>query len=219
MSLASTSGFTYIIGELAFSLFQSLFMAHRPNPTLLCPLNCTEHMEEDDETPRALPRWVELEYNVCFASPAPIDYLTIFVFPTSQHMRTLAGPYSSVKFTHLSRTAQKSLSDAFTFSASSVPTFDPSAPPQVHSSRNETSQNITAPKTATLGLAKASCLEEGIMHLLENSSCELKLENVCLLDPKAEKELSPEDGDGRFSGFLFGVSGSAFGILPRFRCL
>lgn len=23
-------------------------------------------MEEDDETARALPRWVELEYNVCF---------------------------------------------------------------------------------------------------------------------------------------------------------
>lgn len=56
--------------------------------------------------------------------------------------------------------------------------------------------------------AKASCLEEGIMHLLEDPNCDLRLENVCLLDPKAETELSPEDGDGRFAGFLFGVSGS-----------
>ncbi|KAG7095996.1 hypothetical protein E1B28_006678 [Marasmius oreades] len=30
------------------------------------------------------------------------------------------------------------------------------------------------------------------------------LGKVCLLDPKAEKELSPEDGDGRFQWFLFG---------------
>jgi len=30
------------------------------------------------------------------------------------------------------------------------------------------------------------------------------IEKVCLLDPKAEKELSPEDGDGRFEWFLFG---------------
>jgi hypothetical protein len=32
------------------------------------------------------------------------------------------------------------------------------------------------------------------------------IEKVCLLDPKAEKELSPKDGDGRFEWFLFGVS-------------
>lgn len=32
------------------------------------------------------------------------------------------------------------------------------------------------------------------------------LDKVCLLDPRAEKELSPEDGDGRFEWFLFGVS-------------
>ncbi|EIM87066.1 DUF431-domain-containing protein [Stereum hirsutum FP-91666 SS1] len=131
-------------------------------------------MEEDDETARALPRWVELEYN---------------------HMRTLAGSKSTVKFTHLSRTASKSLSDAF---------LDPSSPSQLLSSGDASPQNITGPKSATIGLAKASCLEEGIMHLLNDSNCELRLENVCLLDPKAETELSPEDGDGRFAGFLFG---------------
>jgi ribosome biogenesis SPOUT family RNA methylase Rps3 len=31
------------------------------------------------------------------------------------------------------------------------------------------------------------------------------LERVCLLDPRAEREISPEDGDGRFEWFLFGV--------------
>lgn len=35
----------------------------------------------------------------------------------------------------------------------------------------------------------------------------IPLEKVCLLDPKAEKELAPEDGDGRFQWFLFGVCG------------
>lgn len=34
----------------------------------------------------------------------------------------------------------------------------------------------------------------------------IPLDKVCLLDPRAESELSPEDGDGRFSWFLFGVS-------------
>ena len=33
----------------------------------------------------------------------------------------------------------------------------------------------------------------------------IPLDKVCLLDPKAEKELAPEDGDGRFEWFLFGV--------------
>jgi hypothetical protein len=36
----------------------------------------------------------------------------------------------------------------------------------------------------------------------------IPLERVCLLDPRAEQEISPEDGDGRFSWFLFGVSTS-----------
>lgn len=120
-------------------------------------------------------------------------------------MRTLAGSKSTVKFTHLSRTASKSLSDAF---------LDPSSPSQLLSSGDASPQNITGPKSATIGLAKASCLEEGIMHLLDDSNCGLRLENVCLLDPKAETELSPEDGDGRFAGFLFGVSGS-----PNVRCI
>lgn len=137
-------------------------------------------------------------------------------------MRTLAGSHSAVKFTHLSRTAQKSLSDAFTSSASSMPFLDPSVPPQILSLGRESTHNTAAPKAVTIGLAKASCLEEGIMHLLEDPSCELKLENVCLLDPKAEKELNPEDGDGRFAGFLFGVSvfsGHSFSFSWSMSCV
>lgn len=38
------------------------------------------------------------------------------------------------------------------------------------------------------------------------NSLGLSVNDVCLLDPKAELELSPEDGDGRFKWFLFGVS-------------
>jgi len=42
----------------------------------------------------------------------------------------------------------------------------------------------------------------GVRELMMNHN--VPIEKVCLLDPKAEKELSPEDGDGRFRWFLFG---------------
>jgi hypothetical protein len=43
-------------------------MAHlRQRPTNII---FREHMEEDDPTPRALPRWVELEYTVSTTSPS-----------------------------------------------------------------------------------------------------------------------------------------------------
>ena len=45
---------------------------------------------------------------------------------------------------------------------------------------------------------------EGIIELLKKQ--DVPLDKVCLLDPKAEQALSPEDGDGRFAWFLFGVS-------------
>jgi ribosome biogenesis SPOUT family RNA methylase Rps3 len=54
-------------------------------------------------------------------------------------------------------------------------------------------------------LAEASCHQEGVLDLIKERLGG-SLEKVCLLDPKAEKELSPEDGDGRFEWFLFGVS-------------
>lgn len=53
------------------------------------------------------------------------------------------------------------------------------------------------------GLAAFSCHREGIMERMQAER--VSLDKVCLLDPKAETELSPEDGDGRFEWFLFGV--------------
>ncbi|KAJ7825853.1 SAM-dependent RNA methyltransferase [Mycena olivaceomarginata] len=104
-------------------------------------------MEEDDETAKAIPPWVELEY---------------------AHMRMLAGPAAKIHFTSLSKASRDSLSTVFGSEA---------------------------------GLANASCHQEGVLELLK---AQTSLEKVCLLDPKAELALSPEDGDGRFEWFLFG---------------
>ena len=59
--------------------------------------------------------------------------------------------------------------------------------------------------SADAKLAKASVHQKGVMDILEPELC-TSLERVCLLDPKAREELKPEDGDGRFDCFLFGVS-------------
>jgi len=53
-------------------------------------------------------------------------------------------------------------------------------------------------------LAQASCYEYGIIDLIKDGGSDTNIEKVCLLDPKAEQELSPDDGDGRFEYFLFG---------------
>ncbi|KAA1474640.1 DUF431-domain-containing protein [Dentipellis sp. KUC8613] len=90
------------------------------------------------------------------------------------HMLTFAGPASTVLFTHLSPSASSSLS------ATLAPNPTSASPPR----------------------AKAECHTAGILDLLKERG--IPLEKVCLLDPKAESELSPEDGDGRFSCFLFG---------------
>jgi len=57
-----------------------------------------------------------------------------------------------------------------------------------------------APENDTL--AYASCHEMSMLDLMKQSS--VSLQEVCLLDPKAEENLSPLDGDGRFLWFLFG---------------
>ncbi|KIJ94080.1 hypothetical protein K443DRAFT_684030 [Laccaria amethystina LaAM-08-1] len=108
-----------------------------------------EHMEEDEETTKSIPPWVELEY---------------------AHMRTLAGPESHVQFTHLSKSSRDFLRS----------TFDAQED----------------------NLASVSFHQPGVIGLLAESS--IPLNKVCLLDPKAKKGLSPEDGDGRFEWFLFG---------------
>jgi hypothetical protein len=57
-------------------------------------------------------------------------------------------------------------------------------------------------------LADANCHQAGVLELIREQLGEgsSSLQKVCLLDPKAELPLSPDDGDGRFEWFLFGVS-------------
>ncbi|KAI1787298.1 DUF431-domain-containing protein [Ganoderma leucocontextum] len=112
-----------------------------------------EHMEEDENTPKSLPRWVELEY---------------------MHMRTLAGAGAAVHFTHLSEASAGTLASLFADEAE-----------------------------ASNARASAYAHQKSVLELMEEKG--VPLERVCLLDPKAEKELAPEDGDGRFEWFLFGV--------------
>ncbi|KAF5325451.1 hypothetical protein D9619_009971 [Psilocybe cf. subviscida] len=109
-----------------------------------------EHMEEDDESSKTIPPWVELEY---------------------AHMRMLAGPDARVMFTSLSKASCDFIDASF------------------------------GSKAGT-NLAAFSCHREGIMERMQAEG--ISLDKVCLLDPKAESELSPEDGDGRFQWFLFG---------------
>lgn len=58
--------------------------------------------------------------------------------------------------------------------------------------------------------ASAFAHTEGVMDFMRRKG--IPLEKVCLLDPKAEKPLAPEDG-GLFEWFLFGVSEYIFRSL------
>lgn len=91
-------------------------------------------------------------------------------------MRTLAGSGSHIHFTSLSKPSSTSLSDQFR--------------PQAESEGSQ--------------LANVKCHQQGILDLMRSQN--VSLDQVCLLDPKAEQILSPLDGDGKFSWFLFGVS-------------
>jgi hypothetical protein len=146
-------------------------------------------MEEDDPTPRALPRWVELEYKVSkhygVSQLAPTQSL----LSLSQHMRTLAGPDASVAFTSLSSATSASLSAAFTDA-------DPPA--------TSTITTTTTSDSASPAAAQVQCHEQGILALMQTRN--IPHERVCLLDPKASLALTPSDGDaGKFTWFLFGV--------------
>jgi hypothetical protein len=96
-------------------------------------------------------------------------------------MRKFAGQDAHVHFTHLSKPSCQSLTAIF-----------------------------EASDASGSDLAQASCHEYGVLDLIKDGACETSLKRVCLLDPKAEQELSPEDGDGRFEYFLFGVRSSQF---------
>lgn len=92
-----------------------------------------------------------------------------------RHMLTLAGPSSTVLFTNLSKPASAQL-------AANLAPLDSTADDK--------------------SLAQLGVHTEGVLARM--GAAGVPLERVCLLDPKAEKELAPEDGDGRFEWFLFG---------------
>lgn len=92
-------------------------------------------------------------------------------------MLTLVGPSSSVHFTSLSSTSIPPLKDYLQTAAPSA--SDPTAS------------------------AKAHLHTDPILSLLASQNPPIPIERVCLLDPKAEKVIAPEDAD-KFDVFLYG---------------
>lgn len=95
-----------------------------------------------------------------------------------QHMRTLAGPDATVYFANLSVSSAAALAGDLTT-------------PDAKTSLDATVSEFSATHIGVLALMKEH---------------QMPIEKVCLLDPRASKELSPEDGNGEFEWFLFGVS-------------
>lgn len=74
------------------------------------------------------------------------------------------------------------------------------------SSSSKALGNVFAEKL-TSQQASASPHQIDVLKLMKQNN--IPREKVCLLDPKAPKELSPEDGEGEFDWFLFGVRSNA----------
>ena len=98
-------------------------------------------------------------------------------------MRMLAGPSSEVHFTHLSQACGHALLEYF----------------------RESSVGTNADD-----IADVFCTTQGVQDLI--NAIGVSLDQVCLLDPKGERELSPED---TFTNFLFGVGVDMFPRLRR----
>ena len=96
-------------------------------------------------------------------------------------MRMLASPGSEVHFTHLSQASCNALFKSFGESSASARNPD---------------------------IADVFCTTEGVLDLIRTIG--VSQNQVCLLDPKAERELSPDD---RYTHFLFGVGANR--VLPR----
>jgi ribosome biogenesis SPOUT family RNA methylase Rps3 len=135
-------------------------------------------MEEDENTPKALPDWVELEYKVGdILQRCKQQFQSLII----QHMRNLAGPSSEVHFTHLSQACSHALLESFRGSSAGTNADD---------------------------IADVFCTTQGVLDLI--MAIGLSLDQVCLLDPKAERELSPDD---KYTNFLFGVGVDMFSHL------
>lgn len=65
-------------------------------------------------------------------------------------------------------------------------------------------------------LAKGQAYQIDILQFMKDNGISMSM--VCLLDPKAEQELSSEDGNGSFTHFLFGVRSYLCSVLILFLC-
>lgn len=91
-------------------------------------------------------------------------------------MLMLAGGDATVHFTNLSPSSANSLSSSL---------------------------SSDAPSENSAAMSKMNATTVGVLDLMKEHK--VPISRVCLLDPKAELELSPKDGEGEFDWFLFGV--------------
>ena len=75
---------------------------------------------------------------------------------------------------------------------------------EIHFTNLSKSSSLSAEFSSTSEtLANSQCHIDGVLDLMKTHG--KSLDHICLLDPKADKPLSPEDGNGTFDWFLFGV--------------
>jgi ribosome biogenesis SPOUT family RNA methylase Rps3 len=73
---------------------------------------------------------------------------------------------------------------------------------------DQTNCNKTEKNVASVVEASSEAHTISILDLMKQRN--VPLERVCLLDPKAPKPLNPQDGEGEFDWFLFGVRINTF---------
>jgi len=148
-----------------------------------------EHMEPDEETPsKPLPEWALLEY---FHMLQQVGIVGGKEEDASRHVEEVK---SKVVFSHLSQATCESLLKEINSRASSV-----------GAGGSPIARALPDPTPSSSGgkerLADCVCTSDSILELMKRLG--VSREAVCLLDPKAEQELSPADG-ARFEWFLFG---------------
>ncbi|OAV92917.1 hypothetical protein PTTG_02717 [Puccinia triticina 1-1 BBBD Race 1] len=163
-----------------------------------------EHMEPDEETPsKPLPDWVLLEYFHMLQQVGIVGGKEDAKLLTRRQELDSASPGfstpashtdSRVFFSHLSLATGDAL-------ISEINTRASSANPERSSSIARALPDPLSHPITENDLPPCVCTRQSILDLIKNLG--VALEDVCLLDPKAEQELKPEDGQ-KFRWFLFG---------------
>jgi ribosome biogenesis SPOUT family RNA methylase Rps3 len=71
------------------------------------------------------------------------------------------------------------------------------------STANSLLSTLASKKDSIAPTAKINATTISVLELMKQNH--VPIDRVCLLDPKARLELSPQDGEGGFDWFLFGV--------------